>query len=494
LPETETRLSYWKRLLAGCALVLVASTAATAAFGVDEYNEIVNALIEGEKLELGQELAKAEEGDPQTILLLGSDTIGKKETEIGRQDPRSDTIILARLDPKREATALMSLPRDLRVEIPGHGTDKINAAYSLGGPKLTLETVKKLTGIPINHVITVDLNGFVEVVDRLGCVYVDVDRRYYNVDATFSPIDLQPGYQKLCGLQALAYARFRKEDTDIVRGARQQDFLRAFKQQTGVEELFQRQAELIEIFRENTASSIATKESATRLLRLALASATQPIQEIHFQGEVGASYVTASDEQVEQLTADFLGGKPSKGPRGKLRPEDTPEATATGERGRGGKKTPAEQKQAALEDATTEGQQQAEQAQAAGADFSVYYPTTRTQGSLFTGEPRVYKIGVGARGSANRARYSSYRMVLKKSGVGEYYGIQGTTWKEPPILDDPSETRTIDGRKFDLYFDGDRLRLVAWRTPKGVYWVSNTLLQSLSVREMLQIASSTRAL
>jgi hypothetical protein len=86
-------------------------------------------------------------------------------------------------------------------------------------------------------------------------------------------------------------------------------------------------------------------------------------------------------------------------------------------------------------------------------------------------------------------------MVINRAvGVGEYYGLQGTTWKDPPILEDASETRKIGRREYELHYDGDRLRLVAWRTDKGVYWISNTLLQSLSEAQMMGIARSARGL
>ena len=83
-------------------------------------------------------------------------------------------------------------------------------------------------------------------------------------------------------------------------------------------------------------------------------------------------------------------------------------------------------------------------------------------------------------------------MVISYGLVGEYYGIQGTTWRRPPILDSGSETRRMGKRTFHVHYDGDRVRLVEWRTSKGVYWVSNTLLQSLTERQMLAIARSTR--
>ena len=84
--------------------------------------------------------------------------------------------------------------------------------------------------------------------------------------------------------------------------------------------------------------------------------------------------------------------------------------------------------------------------------------------------------------------------MLAKGVVGEYYGIQGTTWRYPPILDDPHTTVVRNGRKLMVYKDGSRVRLVAWRTRKAVYWVSNTLTQSLSSDQMVGIAASLKRL
>ena len=137
----------------------------------------------------------------------------------------------------------MSIPRDLKVEIPGVGTDKFNAAYTYGGPKLTLQVVKELTGLPINHVVNVDFLGFVRAVDAIGCVYVDVDRRYYHSNEGLPPseqyaeINIQPGYQLLCGKKALQYVRYRHTDTDIVRSARQQDFISDARQRVPIDDL-----------------------------------------------------------------------------------------------------------------------------------------------------------------------------------------------------------------------------------------------------------------
>ena len=176
--------------------------------------------------------------------------------------------MLLRVDPDRNAIALFSLPRDLKVEIPGFGTAKLNEAYAYGGPELTLKTIKELTKVPatdnegleINHIVNVDFEGFARAVNAIGCVYVDVDRRYYHSnDETvedYEEIDIQPGYQALCGFNALDYARYRHTDNDVVRAARQQDFLREARQKVPPEVIFADRKELIDIFTEHTTSDI----------------------------------------------------------------------------------------------------------------------------------------------------------------------------------------------------------------------------------------------
>ncbi len=154
--DDSNRPGLWKKLLLGAVLVIFAAASATSVAAFREIDKVVDALDQNEDLKLGGQLAKSDPGKPQTILLLGSDKRPDDATDGGAgTGARSDTIILVRLDPGNQATALMSLPRDLKVEIPGYGVDKINAAYSLGGPRLTTKTVKQLTGLSINHVINV---------------------------------------------------------------------------------------------------------------------------------------------------------------------------------------------------------------------------------------------------------------------------------------------------------------------------------------------------
>jgi polyisoprenyl-teichoic acid--peptidoglycan teichoic acid transferase len=274
----EGRPSLLKRFLIGAGLVLFASASATAVAAFHEVNKVVHALHLNPELKLGHELTPSNPGEAQTIMLLGSDRRPKNTPDRAAAGARSDTIMLIRLDPSKKAIALMSLPRDLRVNIPGHGTDKLNAAYDIGGPKLTLETVKHLTGLPINHVVNVDFRGFWAGVDALGCVYADIDRRYFNDTSEFAYINIQPGYQRLCGRQALEYVRYRHEDDDLVRSARQQDFLRQAKQQIATGELINDRDRLLKIFGHYTTSDIRSRSEVIRLIKLAVYSVGQPFR------------------------------------------------------------------------------------------------------------------------------------------------------------------------------------------------------------------------
>jgi LCP family protein required for cell wall assembly len=482
--EDIPRPGLWKRLLIGGVLCIFAAAAATAVAAFHEIDKVVDALELNPELKLGKDtLATTDPGEPQTILILGSDRRPKQNPE-GASGARSDTIMLVRLNPHKEATAIMSLPRDLKVQIPGHGVDKINASYQIGGPALTVDTVKKLTGLPINHVINVTFKGFWRAVQAVGCVYADVDHDYFNESAEYTYIDIDPGYQRLCARQALQYVRFRHTDDDLVRSARQQDFLRQMKQQVTYTDLISKRDRLMRIFGRNTAtdSRLRSRKEILRLLKLALFSAGQPIQEIHFEGEIGPSYVEASNAQVQKLVQRFLDVKESPGPRG-IAPGERPARKPKRKRKR-------DAGSLNLYDAAGMGEDFGLQTVQAGAGGSlpVFYPTLLLGSSQFVGPPRVYKLR-----DPEGKKYGAYRMVMRRTNAnGEYYGLQGTTWRNPPILEDPSETRKIGRREYELHFAGDRLRLVAWRTRKAAYWISNTLLQTLTKRQMMAIARSVR--
>ncbi len=164
----------------------------------------------------------------------------------GSAPSRSDTMMLIRADPVTNTISMLSFPRDLQVPIycpakgggpdTGYGTGRINSAYAYCGLGGALETVRHLTNLPINYLIPINFLGFIGVVNKLGGVWLDVDRRYYNKnvgtsETDYANINLQPGYQHLTGKQALDFVRFRHTDSDLYRLARQQLFVGAARQQ-----------------------------------------------------------------------------------------------------------------------------------------------------------------------------------------------------------------------------------------------------------------------
>jgi LCP family protein required for cell wall assembly len=498
---------FWWRFTLGSLIIVLVTSAVTATVILRYVDSIAKALSHNNVLQNKVEkfLSQTDGGEPENILILGSD---KRASEPG--DPgRSDTTILLRLDPDQNAIALMSIPRDLKVEIPGFGTDKFNAAFAYGGPKLTLRVVKELTGLPINHVVNVDYLGFVRAVDAINCVYVDVDRRYFHSNVglppseQYSEINVQPGYQLLCGKKALQYVRYRHTDTDLVRAARQQDFLSAARQRVPIDDLVLDRNDLIDIFTEYTTSDINDKETMLEVLKLFVSSRNAAIKEVHFPAELGPSYVYASPEMIEDATNQFLGIEASSGPRGSLE-EGSPK------KGKGKKKNKKKGKSQkphlgptkppgsdGLVPAREAGELEAKPvARKVSAGFPVFFPTRLPSGAFYVEsnpyehiqDPRVYHFK-----DSDGNRHGAYRMVAEwpQSDGIHYFGLQGIQgWADPPILDSPSLTKTINGRDYDVYVDGDRIPIVAWHRGDNSYWVANDLLNTLTNDQMIGIARS----
>ena len=505
---------YWWRFLLASFVIVAAMAGATATSGLLYIESIANALSHNDVLKnkVDRVLANTKGGEPQNILILGSD---KRASE--PEDPgRSDTTMLLRLDPDNDAIALMSIPRDLKVEIPGYGTDKFSSAFAYGGPKLTLQVVKELTDLPINHVVNVDYLGFVRAVYAIGCVYVDVDRRYYHSNVgvppseQYSEINVQPGYQLMCGKRALEYVRFRHTDTDLVRAARQQDFLSSARQRVPIGDLVLGRNDLIEIFTEYTTSDISDKETMLDVMKLFIASRNATINEVDFPAELGPSYVYSTPAAIQGAVDQFLGIEASGGARGSL--EEPPGSDGkkskrkSGGKGKQRSKPKPKPKLRAkppgsdgLVPAGEAGKEEAKiVARKVSHGFPVFYPSRLPLGAayeesnpyLHIQDPRVYHFK-----DTDGDRHGAYRMVLTlelPDGV-HYFGVQGIQgWSDPPILSGPSITQTIRDREYEVFLDGDRIRLIAWHRGDNTYWVSNSLLRVLTNDQMVGMARSSR--
>ena len=494
------RRRIWLSFSVGSFLIVAAVASAVAASILLEVKGIAEALQPIPKVK--RLLQKVDGGEAQNILVLGSD---RRASEPGTRG-LSDTTMLLRLDPNNNAIALLNIPRDLKTYIPGVGTTKFNAAYAYGGPKLTLRVVKNLTGLPINHVVNVDFLGFIRAINAIECVYIDVDRRYFHSNAglpaelQYAEINIQPGYQRLCGKDALEYVRYRHTDTDLVRAARQQDFLREARGRVPVSDLVLpgERDELIKIFTKYTASDIDGLTTMLDVLDLFIASRNAPIKEVRFPAILEPSYVTASPAAIKGAVNKFLGIEASSGPRGALElPSNSGETGIAPEekkRASKGKQKAKEPKAPPTPSLGNDGLVDASQfshdlAKKVAArtlrSFPVFYPRRLPSGTIYVQVPRVYHLR-----DTKKNSLGAYKTVMQIP-QGDYFGLQGIHgWTDPPILGDPSETRTMAGREYNIYLEGDRVRMVSWEQGDNVYWVSNSLLGTLTNDQMLGIARS----
>jgi LCP family protein required for cell wall assembly len=175
-----------------------------------------------DRMNLDTDLIKAR--DKTTILIMGVD-IRKDDTG------RSDTMMVATIDPKLDSASLLSVPRDTRVRIYGYGYDKINAAFAYGGEPLAERTVENFLGIDIDHYIVIDTSSFVKIIDAIGGIDIDVEKRMKYEDPWDDNgglhINLFPGLQHMDGKTAVTYVRYRDSEGDIGRIKRQQKFMEA---------------------------------------------------------------------------------------------------------------------------------------------------------------------------------------------------------------------------------------------------------------------------
>jgi LCP family protein required for cell wall assembly len=507
------RGALWRFAL-GATLVITFTAATTAVAGLLQFKQAATYLSATPALPHAQ-VSIANPGDPQTLLLIGSD----HRAGTPWRTANTDTMLLARLDPNSSTINLLSLPRDLKVQIPGFGTDKLNQAYSLGGPNLLLRTIRDnvFPHLRVSHIVDVNFGGFESVVNAIGCVYTDVDHRYYNNTAVsdYSSIDIQPGYQRLCGADALAFVRFRHTDNDIVRNARQQDFLRWAKDQYTEGDLIANEGKLLKIFGKHvqTDHNLHTTDGLINLFNLVAFSAGHQIKQIPFPAillpcgpaaPIGVTvvaqtpcYVTANPGPEHAAYSALMAPTP---------PATSPSPTARARIRAAGGSSSGSNTAPGLTADLKDGRSQA--AALRRARVPVYVPRmilarsqyctaenpnctvevgqSAAEAGVPSGYPRAYVIH-----APGGIPYAAYRLTLEINPVfGEYYGIQGTTWQDPPILRKPTETKTVSGKLLDLYANGGKISLVAWHTPRAVYWVSNTLNDSIGNRQMVAIAAS----
>jgi polyisoprenyl-teichoic acid--peptidoglycan teichoic acid transferase len=510
-PPSASR-KMWARFAVAGVVIAALSGGATATIALNEVEGLGGKIFKpGNTVSVKKGLIEYT-GGPQTYLVLGSDRRPKSKDSLDRTDPpHSDTILLVRFDPNQGQTSVLSIPRDLLVNIKSskgeyYPQEKINAAYTYGAKlghvkgsmELAAETIEKevFPGLVINGIVDVNFASFIKIVDTLGCVYVNVDHRYLHVNGeggeNYSEINLQPGYQKLCYNNALSYVRYRHGDSDFVRVARQQDFLRALREQVSASNLLPQVSHVADVVG-NAIVTAGFSKSAGRVLELAKLiafSQGKPLRQVKFRATStnfalkGGSYVTSTPALERATLDDFLNGDE------KVAKPKPAVAHPTNHKHHHTHTHHASAPTAASLGLTSSGST-AEAEIAKGTinmPLKVLYPSLQ-DASAIEQPARAYDL----RDQGGRLR-NAYVAVWQDNTLGGYYDFEGTDWQKPPLIAHPNEQRKIHGVTYMIFTDGSHIHLVAWRKGHMVYWLTNTLLEDLSNEQMLAIARSAKPL
>ena len=422
----------------------------------------------------------------QTILILGSDR------RWGESGGRSDTIMLVRVNPAVHTVSILSVPRDLRVPIPGHGYDKVNAAFADGGDRLLIATLRNYFGVKIDHFFEINFRGFSDMVNAAGGVYLPVDGRYYNRNVgtaatDFANINLLPGYQKLNGTQALQFVRFRHFDSDFYRAARQQIFLREVERQILAEKLdYGRMSSLVHAFAYNTASDITSVGEIWKLLdTIRLTPPDRMVREVVPANSLilnSIDYLQIDRSQKDAVLARWYD------PRSRIRSQNLANNVLSGER--------AAPKTIAAASAR--------QANAVPVDSSLQPDGGRGRAllqSLRFPAPFCYPTKIpygyswGSDVPARRYMLAGHPAIAAwmTAGSGRSILLMETTWGSPPILASPTRTFRRGGRSYEVWYDSGSVRQIAWRMGDTWAWFTNTLRNEIPSHQMLALAASCQA-
>jgi LCP family protein required for cell wall assembly len=465
--------------------VLLCAAGGTAVFVLEQVHSLSQALGQNKSLHIDKNvLASAGWGAPETILLVGDDTRRGFKYYHGFVPDLANEMLLVRLDPSKPYISMMSIPRELDAMIyPGHGQlpflNRLNEAYHFGINPL-VNSIKHDLGLSINHVVIATFASFKKAVDRMGCVYSTVDQRYYHVNQPgsqqYQEINLQPGYQRLCGQQALEFVSYRHTDTSLVRDARDQSFLLDVKKEFGPTLV-----DNVDKFERIFGAAVVTDpglKSQTQLLDLLgtlIKMASAHVRQVHFQVNLQPSVDTATPQQIHASVHDFLYGKSAV---------PTVQSVTAQAKSVHGKRAVAHLPLVATPSSALG---QARSA-AAKLPFPLEFPRVEDRsGSWQASSLRTYKIKAPG-GTA----YPAYVGVFRAGGLGNYYDVQGMSWTTAPQFDSPDWSIKVGGRTYQLFYESSHLRMIAWYEHDAVYWVRNTLTDSVSNGEMLAIAEQTR--
>jgi polyisoprenyl-teichoic acid--peptidoglycan teichoic acid transferase len=501
MPPEPPRRRWWLawRVLVAAIGVVAISGGATAAIALNEVGRLAEALEQNKPVKLSAHLlAPTSRGAPETLLLVGNDERAPpKDNPGGAVLPHSNEMLLVRIDPSKPTISMLSIPRELKVPIDKPNGEveenRINSAFTYGwengggttgGVKLMLETIKRVLGVTVNHVFVTNFHKFAKAVNAMGCVYMTVDKRYYHSNSEpgaeqYFEINLKPGYQKLCGLEALEFVANRHESTSLIRDARDQRFLLEVKAEYG-SSLFENRERFERIFGKYVESTLDSEEEILQLLYLLIESSGKPVRQVDFHVTLEPTLDSATPAQVRQAVSSFLNGTAAIGTRKLTVPHHSTrprrKAAASSAANPGFALTP-----------TTATELEEARSQAPNLPFPLEYP--RVRDSYAGAEPdelRVYHIH-----DLHGRLHPIYDVVISRGELGQYYDVQGTDWSDPPMLGDPGQTVQLGPRTYELFYVGEQVKTIAWQEAGAVYWIENTLTDNVSPHVMLAMAEQT---
>ena len=512
----------WLRIFIGLAVVLVLALGGTALGYYLWFNAKVSA-ANARVPEGVADLLRSDSGgrsDATDILLIGSDS--RDESEWGYQ---SDVVMIVHVDKANDYMSTLSIPRDLRVEVEGHGMHKINWTYAAGGPALLIDTVQKVTGLDLDHYFQVDLKAFMDMTDSIGGVYMEIDRYYTGVDfnhETKGRVEgvIEPGYQLLDGRTALGYVRFRFDESQSYgRMARHERFLSALKQQAmGWGDIGGRLTGLAGGLLDNAATDMGTNQMIG-LARWGIGIDGQRTRQVVLQGEgqmIGdLKYYISSDEDIDEAVEALI--TPPAASSASAQPVSwaaqrptlaaatvgglTPRMVGIGTLAResaepGPAKIALSSGSFSYRDEKTVKDPTAWSTAANNVSFAVEAPTYVA--ADFKLAPKsgtyayIYDIAVGSTGMPTLVMLYGHTGTGYRGNISlkeEFINVTATTWVDAPAA---SKGREIehDGAIFTVVRNADGVERIWWKRNGMLYWVSNSLNRVASQDELLMMAQS----
>lgn len=244
------------RVFGTLTLLLIAAVSITGGYLWNKYPALIGGLLHAK--------TPAEVFPNQqaiNLMIIGRDNDYNDKDQVIKSRGRSDMLMVAHVDFAQKRISLLSIPRDTRVRIDGHGITKINAAHKDGGPPLSEQTVQENFGIASDKYVALDFQGFEQAIDLLGGVDLAVDKKMdYDDNWGHLHIHLKPGMQHLNGQQAMGFVRFRHSDSDLVRVQRQQALLAALKSKMRQPQTLAKLPALLDTINQHIDSDLTTEQ------------------------------------------------------------------------------------------------------------------------------------------------------------------------------------------------------------------------------------------